>query len=150
MRAFALTFVITLAASCGRSEEDFDEAGAIDAGTDPLDAGVIIDAGMIIFDAGVFDAGTTGAGTGACSHIVVTGLNAMPSTVSPGEAVTLSWTGQMARGCDLNPGGHHLGPAGQWTVNPTVSTTYTIGCYGTVCMDNLAEWAVASISVTVR
>jgi peptidoglycan-associated lipoprotein len=57
-------------------------------------------------------------------------LNASPTTVNPGEAVTLSWTSTNATDLDIQPGVGSVAPQGTRGVNPTQSTTYTITATG--------------------
>jgi hypothetical protein len=63
-----------------------------------------------------------------CSSPTVT-LNAQPSTVTPGESSTLSWTSTNASGVTITgPNGYSFsgGPNGTTTVSPEASSTYTI------------------------
>ena len=57
-------------------------------------------------------------------------LNALPATVNPGEAVTLSWTSTNATDLDIQPAIGSVAPQGTRGVNPTQSTTYTITATG--------------------
>lgn len=137
MRWFFRSIFVMAALSCGKSEL------AADAGLLTLD----------VTDASVMpDAATEDPrGKADCSHITILGLKASRSTLSPGEPVELSWTGAMARGCDVSPmGGAYSGGFVKVTVKPTVTTEYTIGCYGTACWDTPSSWAVAKVTVTVR
>ncbi|HTZ99526.1 MAG TPA: peptidoglycan-associated lipoprotein Pal [Candidatus Aquilonibacter sp.] len=57
-------------------------------------------------------------------------LNASPSSVSPGQAVTLSWSSTNATDLDIEPGIGKVAPQGSTPANPTTSTTYTITATG--------------------
>jgi len=57
-------------------------------------------------------------------------LNASPTTVSPGGAVTLSWSSTNATDLDIQPGVGKVAPQGTTPVNPQTSTTYTITATG--------------------
>jgi peptidoglycan-associated lipoprotein len=57
-------------------------------------------------------------------------LNASPTSVSPGQTVTLSWSSTNATDLDIEPGVGKVAPQGATPVNPTTSTTYTITATG--------------------
>ena len=57
-------------------------------------------------------------------------LNASPTTVSPGGAVTLSWSSTNATDLDIQPGVGKVAPQGTTPVNPQTSTPYTITATG--------------------
>jgi peptidoglycan-associated lipoprotein len=57
-------------------------------------------------------------------------LNATPSSVSPGQTVTLSWSSTNATDLDIEPGIGKVAPQGSTPANPTQSTTYTITATG--------------------
>lgn len=133
-RLFNIVMVVVVF-SCGRTEAEFD--GGL-ATSNVADASV---------DAGFEDP----HGNGDCAHIVISGLTADRSMIAPGEAVQLSWNGKMARGCELSPkGGSFGGGPIKVTVRPTVTTEYTVGCYGTICWDSPSDWAVGKVTVTVH
>jgi hypothetical protein len=89
-------------------------------------------------------------GTGACSNVEIVYFRAMPSIVDPGAAVTLSWNGSMARGCDLQPGNASFGGGPlSWQVMPSTTTEYSLRCYGTACLTG-EEAPVARVTVRVR
>lgn len=71
-------------------------------------------------------------------------LNAQPSTVQKGHAVTLSWTSQNATDLDLKPGLGKVQAQGSESVTPQDSTTYTITATG----PGGTESATAQVSVT--
>lgn len=61
---------------------------------------------------------------------------ASPTSVSSGQAVTLSWGTSLATDCGILRDTYHwvaqhLGTSGSYTVYPTTSTTYTLSCLGT-------------------
>jgi len=57
-------------------------------------------------------------------------LNASPTSVNPGQSVTLSWSSTNATDLDIEPGVGKVALQGQTPVNPTTSTTYTITATG--------------------
>jgi peptidoglycan-associated lipoprotein len=57
-------------------------------------------------------------------------LNASPSSVSSGQAVTLSWSSTSATDLDIEPGVGKVAPQGSTPVNPTETTTFTITATG--------------------
>jgi len=57
-------------------------------------------------------------------------LNASPTSVNPGQTVTLSWSSTNATDLDIEPGVGKVAPQGATPVNPTTSTTYTITATG--------------------
>jgi len=70
-------------------------------------------------------------------------LNASPSSVNPGDRVTLSWSSTNATDLDIEPGVGKVAPQGATPVNPTETTTYTITATGS------GGSATASARVTV-
>jgi peptidoglycan-associated lipoprotein len=71
-------------------------------------------------------------------------LNASPSTVNPGQTVTLSWSSTNATDLDIQPSVGKVAPQGSTPENPTQSTTYTITATGA------GGSATASASVAVN
>jgi peptidoglycan-associated lipoprotein len=57
-------------------------------------------------------------------------LNASPTSINPGQTVTLSWSSTNATDLDIEPGVGKVAPQGSTPVNPTQSTTYTITATG--------------------
>ncbi len=57
-------------------------------------------------------------------------LNASPSSITPGQSVTLSWSSTNATDLDIEPGVGKVAPEGSTPVSPTESTTYTITASG--------------------
>ena len=57
-------------------------------------------------------------------------LNASPTSVNPGQTVTLSWSSTNATDLEIGPGVGKVAPQGSTPVNPTESTTYTITATG--------------------
>ncbi|MGH9561728.1 MAG: OmpA family protein, partial [Terracidiphilus sp.] len=57
-------------------------------------------------------------------------LNASPSSVQPGQTVTLAWSSTSATDLDIEPGVGKVAPQGSTPVNPNESTTYTITASG--------------------
>src|SRR5579863_1996805 len=57
-------------------------------------------------------------------------LNASPTTVDPGQTVTLGWSSTNATDLDIEPGIGKVAPQGSTPVNPDQSTTYTITATG--------------------
>src|SRR5579863_5303574 len=57
-------------------------------------------------------------------------LNASPTTVDPGQTVTLSWSSTNATDLDIEPGIGKVAPQGSTPTNPTTSTTFTITATG--------------------
>jgi peptidoglycan-associated lipoprotein len=57
-------------------------------------------------------------------------LNASPTSVNPGQTVTLAWSSTNATDLDIEPGVGKVAPQGSTPVNPTQSTTYTITATG--------------------
>ncbi|HXJ15745.1 MAG TPA: peptidoglycan-associated lipoprotein Pal [Candidatus Polarisedimenticolia bacterium] len=57
-------------------------------------------------------------------------LNASPTSVNPGQTVTLSWSSTNATDLEIQPGVGKVAPQGSTPVNPTESTTYTITATG--------------------
>jgi len=57
-------------------------------------------------------------------------LNASPTSVNPGQTVTLAWSSTNATDLDIQPGVGKVAPQGSTPVNPTNSTTYTITATG--------------------
>jgi peptidoglycan-associated lipoprotein len=57
-------------------------------------------------------------------------LNASPTSVNPGQTVTLSWSSTNATDLDIAPSVGKVAPQGSTPVNPTQSTTYTITATG--------------------
>ena len=70
-------------------------------------------------------------------------LNASPTSVNPGQTVTLSWSSTNATDLDIEPGVGKVAPQGATPVNPTQSTTYTITATGA----GGSATATASVSV---
>ena len=70
-------------------------------------------------------------------------LNASPTSVNPGQTVTLSWSSTNATDLDIEPGVGKVAPQGSTPVNPTQSTTYTITATGA----GGSATATASVSV---
>ncbi len=71
-------------------------------------------------------------------------LNASPSTVNPGQTVTLSWSSTNATDLEIQPAVGKVAPQGSTPENPTQSTTYTITATGA------GGSATASASVNVN
>ena len=71
-------------------------------------------------------------------------LNASPSTVNPGQTVTLSWSSTNATDLEIQPAVGKVAPQGSTPENPTQSTTYTITATGA------GGTATASASVNVN
>src|ERR1700728_1989952 len=71
-------------------------------------------------------------------------LNASPTSVNPGQTVTLSWSSTNATDLDIEPGVGKVAPQGSTPVNPNESTTYTITATGP------GGTATASARVDVR
>src|SRR6202142_4274299 len=57
-------------------------------------------------------------------------LNAVPSSIRPGQTVRLSWSSTSATDLDIEPGVGKVAPQGSTPVNPNQSTTYTITATG--------------------
>src|ERR1700719_1356193 len=57
-------------------------------------------------------------------------LNASPSSVNPGQNVTLSWSSTNATHLDIQPGVGKVAPQRSTPVTPSQSTTYTITAAG--------------------
>ena len=57
-------------------------------------------------------------------------LNAVPSSIRPGQTVTLSWSSTSATDLDIEPGVGKVAPQGSTPVTPDESTTYTITATG--------------------
>src|SRR5580698_8170210 len=57
-------------------------------------------------------------------------LNASPTSVNPGQTVTLGWSSTNATDLDIEPGVGKVAPQGSTPVNPDQSTTYTITATG--------------------
>ncbi len=57
-------------------------------------------------------------------------LSAAPGTITPGQAVTLSWSSQHATSCTIQPDGETVAPQGSKTVTPAAATSYTLTCTG--------------------
>jgi peptidoglycan-associated lipoprotein len=57
-------------------------------------------------------------------------LDASPTSINPGQTVTLSWTSTSATDLQIDPGVGKVAPQGSNSVNPTQSTTYTITASG--------------------
>lgn len=57
-------------------------------------------------------------------------LSAAPGTITPGQAVTLSWSSQHATSCTIQPDGETVAPQGSKTVTPAAATAYTLTCTG--------------------
>ncbi len=57
-------------------------------------------------------------------------LNASPTSVNPGQTVTLSWSSTNATDLDIQPSVGRVAPQGSTPVNPSQSTTYTITATG--------------------
>src|SRR6202044_939704 len=70
-------------------------------------------------------------------------LNASPTSVNPGQTVTLSWSSTNATDLDIEPGVGKEAPQGATPVNPPQATTYTITATGA------GGSATASAEVTV-
>lgn len=70
-------------------------------------------------------------------------ISATPTTVAPGEVVTLRWSGVRVRAC--KGWGTPLPPRGAHIVNPTKTVTYEIHCTGAAGSD-----AIDAATVTVR
>jgi len=71
-------------------------------------------------------------------------LNAAPSSINPGEQVTLTWSSTNATDLDIEPGIGKVAPEGSTTTNPSSSTTFTITATGP------GGSATASASVSVN
>jgi peptidoglycan-associated lipoprotein len=71
-------------------------------------------------------------------------LSASPSSVRPGETVTLSWSSTNATDLSIDNGVGSVAPQGSTPVNPQVSTTYTITASGPGGSDTSS----ASVSVS--
>lgn len=70
-------------------------------------------------------------------------LNVSPTSVNPGQTVTLSWSSTNATDLDIEPGVGKVAPQGSTPENPTQSTTYTITATG----PGGSATATASVSV---
>lgn len=70
-------------------------------------------------------------------------LSASPSSVHPGDTVTLSWSSTNATDLSIDNGVGKVAPQGSTPVNPRVSTTYTITATG----PGGTQTASASVSV---
>jgi len=57
-------------------------------------------------------------------------LNASPTSINPGQTVTLSWSSTNATDLDIQPGVGKVAPEGSTPVTPNQSTTYTITASG--------------------
>lgn len=57
-------------------------------------------------------------------------LTAVPSTIEPGQSVTLSWTSENATSLDLQPGVGAVQASGSTSVSPAESTTFTLTATG--------------------
>jgi peptidoglycan-associated lipoprotein len=57
-------------------------------------------------------------------------LNASPTSINPGQTVTLSWSSTNATDLDIQPGVGKVAPEGSTPVTPNDSTTYTITASG--------------------
>lgn len=57
-------------------------------------------------------------------------LNASPTSINPGQTVTLSWSSTNATDLDIQPGVGKVAPEGSTPVTPSESTTYTITASG--------------------
>lgn len=57
-------------------------------------------------------------------------LNASPTSINPGDSVTLTWSSTNATDLDIEPGIGKVAPEGNTTASPTSSTTYTITATG--------------------
>jgi peptidoglycan-associated lipoprotein len=57
-------------------------------------------------------------------------LNASPSSIRPGQTVTLSWSSTNATDLDIEPSVGKVAPEGSTPATPTESTTYTITATG--------------------
>jgi len=57
-------------------------------------------------------------------------LNASPTSINPGQTVTLSWSSTNATDLGIQPGVGKVAPEGSTPVTPTDSTTYTITASG--------------------
>lgn len=57
-------------------------------------------------------------------------LNASPTSINPGQTVTLSWSSTNATDLDIQPGVGKVAPEGSTPVTPNESTTYTITASG--------------------
>jgi len=71
-------------------------------------------------------------------------LSASPSSIRPGESVTLSWSSTNATDLSIDNGVGKVAPQGSTPVNPSASTTYTITATGPGGSDS----ASASVSVS--
>lgn len=70
-------------------------------------------------------------------------LNASPTSINPGDTVTLTWSSTNATDLNLTPGVGKVAPEGSTPVTPAESTTYTITATGPGGSAN----ASASVSV---
>jgi len=70
-------------------------------------------------------------------------LNAAPTSINPGESVTLTWSSTNATDLDIAPGVGKVAPEGSTTTSPSSSTTFTITATGP------GGSATASASVSV-
>lgn len=57
-------------------------------------------------------------------------LNASPTSINPGQTVTLSWSSTNATDLDIQPGVGKVAPEGSTPVTPNEPTTYTITASG--------------------
>jgi subtilisin-like proprotein convertase family protein len=73
---------------------------------------------------------TTVRALGVLPAVRITSFTATPDQTIPDGAVTLSWTTEGAKTCDLSPGLGEVLPTGALVVNPTQATTYTLRCTG--------------------
>lgn len=71
-------------------------------------------------------------------------LNAAPTSINPGDTVTLTWSSTNATDLDIEPGIGKVAPEGNTNASPTSSTTFTITATGP------GGSATASASVTVN
>jgi len=71
-------------------------------------------------------------------------LSASPSSIRPGDTVTLSWSSTNATDLSIDNGVGKVAPQGSTPVSPTTSTTYTITASGPGGSDT----ASASVSVS--
>lgn len=60
----------------------------------------------------------------------VSSLAVNPSSVTKGQASTLSWTSEHATNCDIQPGIGPVPTQGSMTITPESDTVYTINCSG--------------------
>ncbi len=82
-----------------------------------------------------FDTCTVKTGTMDCSATQTAALNAVPATIQAGNTVSLNYDCEPAAPANILPRIGTLSPwptdKGSVSDNPSISTTYTLNCYGT-------------------